>query len=466
MNKQQLSKGKDAIVLCWLLITTILASYGYLEPRHIETALDLSQIREALELQLNSSFHLLQKGYSYIVSKVNSYYCLQNGTTGHLDDYSTNATYIVESASGNLTTGRNHREKILLKGILTINHSIIIPSHTELVIDGLLIADSGLANNPILKGQGDAYGEDDATYDIVIQDARIDGDSVTGVTGILLNWTWRTTIRGMDIRNCQDGIYVYQSEQERIENCKIGGNSRYGIYFDGSGGASEIIGCEIHASGAEGIYLHDDVGDVKIMECDFYGNNRHIHLYSSRTALIESNTFTTGTINHVTVFNTNHSIIKSNIFKNVASGYYIIRIDNSFKTTFTENMMFDTRSPNLQKGILEENSSDWNQFKNNIIEATTPRITINGTNTTVEGNIGFTTENSGSSEASNDDYIAHGLAGEPTYVDLTIEETDANYFLQLKATNVTHFQIYLYDDTASEAETVDKTINWIAIYEP
>jgi len=75
-------------------------------------------------------------------------------------------------------------------------------------------------------------------------------------------------------------------------------------------------------------------------------------------------------------------------------------------------------------------------------------------------------ETSGVIEASNDDWITHSLVGNPTLVTLTINETDANYCLQLKATNSTHFQIYLYDLTASNLETVDKTINWYAEYQP
>jgi len=73
---------------------------------------------------------------------------------------------------------------------------------------------------------------------------------------------------------------------------------------------------------------------------------------------------------------------------------------------------------------------------------------------------------SGTMEASNDDWIAHGLAGTPALVILTVNETDANYCIQLKATNSTHFQIYLYDLTAGAAETVDKTIHWYAEYQP
>lgn len=72
-------------------------------------------------------------------------------------------------------------------------------------------------------------------------------------------------------------------------------------------------------------------------------------------------------------------------------------------------------------------------------------------------------QNSGSIEASNDDWIAHGLNNlNPTVVLLTVNETDARYIVQLKATNTTKFQIYLYDETAGAAEAVDKTILWYA----
>lgn len=72
-------------------------------------------------------------------------------------------------------------------------------------------------------------------------------------------------------------------------------------------------------------------------------------------------------------------------------------------------------------------------------------------------------QNSGSAEASNDDWIAHGLNNlDPTVVFLTVNETDARYIIQLKATNTTHFQIYLYDETGGVLETVDKTILWHA----
>ena len=75
-------------------------------------------------------------------------------------------------------------------------------------------------------------------------------------------------------------------------------------------------------------------------------------------------------------------------------------------------------------------------------------------------------ENMSSTEASNDDWILHGLAGTPDAVTLTVAESDARYICQLKASNSTHFQIYLYDETAGALETTDMTICWSATYQP
>ena len=78
----------------------------------------------------------------------------------------------------------------------------------------------------------------------------------------------------------------------------------------------------------------------------------------------------------------------------------------------------------------------------------------------------------GTAEASNDDWIKHGLdpslavdMGNCT-ITLTVQESDAPYTCQVKAVNGTKFQIYLYDIAAAGVEETDKTIDWVAMYEP
>lgn len=136
----------------------------------------------------------------------------------------------------------------------------------------------------------------------------------------------------------------------------------------------------------------------------------------------------------------------------------------------------------------------WTFDGNRIEEATAGAVGINFTSTSVANNVfgGYITipnpivdngvrnrvhhisinehltDYSGSAEASNDDWIAFGTTflGTPQIVILTVQESDARYIAQVKAKNTTHFQLYLYDETAGVAETVDKTISWYAEYQP
>lgn len=83
-------------------------------------------------------------------------------------------------------------------------------------------------------------------------------------------------------------------------------------------------------------------------------------------------------------------------------------------------------------------------------------------------NFGFITKARNTVEASNDDWVPFNvtLAGTPQIILLTVQEVDARYIAQVKAANTTHFQLYLYDETAGAAETTDKTISYYAEYEP
>ena len=93
-----------------LMICAILLSAGFAAYLGANVTVNVNQlvqdaVKEYLERELNSSFYLLQKPCSYIVGMVGSYACLQNGTTGKLDFYSTNATAVLTSAIGNMTNG-------------------------------------------------------------------------------------------------------------------------------------------------------------------------------------------------------------------------------------------------------------------------------------------------------------------------------------------------------------------------
>ncbi len=131
---------KQAVLLIWLLVTTFLSAYGFITPKEImNTAQILEALKTAspdeiaglLEIVLNSSFSLLQKSVSYIVTKVGSYYCLQNGETGKLDQYSTNDDEIIQTTIDSVT---NSGGAVLIKPA-SYSASIVLLDKVRLIIE-------------------------------------------------------------------------------------------------------------------------------------------------------------------------------------------------------------------------------------------------------------------------------------------------------------------------------------------
>ena len=128
-----------------------------------------------------------------------------------------------------------------------------------------------------------------------------------------------------------------------------------------------------------------------------------------------------------------------------------------------ENQIFTVT---LTNGIIEESGADFNKIVDNKVLTGTNKYVLSGANDDIEANVGFVTESIGSAEASNDDWFAHGLSGQPDFIQLTVSEVDANYVAQIHSSNATHIQLYLYDLDAAGVEATDKTIEFIAKYIP
>lgn len=107
---------KTAILTIALILAIISPIYSQLTGQNLYDNMNLFQnqleniianletINETLMTEWNPTFYGLQKPYSYIISKVDSYYCMQNGTTGKLDYTSTNFTQVWNFAGANSTT--------------------------------------------------------------------------------------------------------------------------------------------------------------------------------------------------------------------------------------------------------------------------------------------------------------------------------------------------------------------------
>ena len=100
-------------MLCAILLCGAVAAYaGASVSISISIEERLRSIENRLDTPVNSSLSGLQKPFDYIISPIDAYYCLQNGTDGRLNWVSTNKTAVEVAAVGNLTSGGT----ILLKG--------------------------------------------------------------------------------------------------------------------------------------------------------------------------------------------------------------------------------------------------------------------------------------------------------------------------------------------------------------
>ena len=104
---------KDMSWKAWFMIITIISAatvasyYGVNVTMNIDLANRVGSLEGMLSHTINSTFYALQKQASYIVSVVTSgattYYCMQNGTTGALDFWSTNATVLMQNVFDNMS---------------------------------------------------------------------------------------------------------------------------------------------------------------------------------------------------------------------------------------------------------------------------------------------------------------------------------------------------------------------------
>ena len=233
------------------------------------------------------------------------------------------------------------------------------------------------------------------------------------------------------------GVYI-EGGYASFDMCRFGNNEEQGV--SGQIRRVTFTGCEFHENGYNGLdiggYLEDG---VSACECTIQGNIFHANAVN-------------WTANNDAQIRLAANASGCTIVGNVFDGYY-----------WPESVDRTPRGIYFPSDTAKNNTIVGNTFRNHILSAigSYGGYDFHGHNI-IHSNDGWLTENCGFTEASNDDWIAHGLVQKPLSIVISINATDANYFLQMKTSNATHFQIYLYDATAGAAETVDKTIYWIA----
>jgi len=234
-NKPTFSKDKNTLMAILAIVALITAVVG------------LAIGNRARETPVNST---LQQPVSYVISTLDGYYLLQNGTTGALDFKSTNATTVVQNAIGNLTTSRTWIETIKFKGNFSISGYITVPSYTALDLDGALLT----CVTPHIP----FFWLNSGVHDVTIKGGYLNGQKE--VNGPPLTTT---------VSQNESSIYCDQSSYNlNFLNIAINGSTNFGIALMFSYNVL-VQGCSINYSYNDGVNL-GGAHDCRIIDNQFY----------------------------------------------------------------------------------------------------------------------------------------------------------------------------------------------------
>jgi len=424
MNKKQILKG----LIVAILIVVLCASSYYV-------GVSSSYVGDTSEVWVNPPF----SEASYVVGRYNStYYYAKNGTTGKYDYLSTNFTYVLKTSLNNSPKGTY----VYLKGGASsdgfyITETIYIPDQVG------------------LEGVGWDY---DSAVTIRCT-SNIDYvwlcHEASWLKNVYLESVQTTFTHTMLTVN---GSYCYVFHVNIV---------RGGAYSVGGTGLKVLAGKVIYSI-FEQINIH---GHFKY-GCVLYNSgtfpNAYINVnqfYDIRVAIGD------GGYGYVLNKTTNGDM-QGNTFYSCTTDYGFngtyIWINNAVDTTFFDFYTWDTVSGAILINITDSDAQDTAFIRGHLSWSNSPHIINNGLRTLFIDVDGFITASSGTAEASDTDTVSFGVtfAISPQTVVITVNENDARYIAQAYSITTTGFSLYLWDDVAGALETSDKTISWIAKYNP
>lgn len=245
INLDFLKKIKNPY-LARIILISILVAGGYAASQGAQISLSvylqarLDALDNQISIPVNSSLSGVQKPCSYIVSMVDTYCCMQNGTAdrgGRLEYFSINTSQVIYNALGNLTSGRTNMQTIILEGNFTLNTKIFLNSssysHTKIVLDGMITAANGLNDWMFQIGT--------QVTDIDISGGIWDGDkagqSAANLTPLYLDCS-NFKVHDLTIQNSYGyGLWIYDNASNwQLNNIYTHDNGYDGIAINGRSG--------------------------------------------------------------------------------------------------------------------------------------------------------------------------------------------------------------------------------------
>ncbi|MDD5094051.1 MAG: hypothetical protein PHV74_06710 [Dehalococcoidia bacterium] len=383
-----------------------------------------------------------------------------------------------------LTAGRTWKESVKVVGELLIESPVNLDSYTILDLSDarlvaaadteLISADSADHDFEILGGVLDGNKDSGYTSDCIQLDGGVAGTNFhamirgveivdagdIGLMGYRANYVWMEKVNAHGSRN--RGVFFNGSHDLWVNACLTWGNGTggtgYGLYFGsnlGSGKQShdlhvsnhtsygnsgtgvsvadngpnlyaynfhlsgittydnsvyglriglakygDVVGVIAHDNANNGIEF-DSVTDVSLTSFESYGNANGVEFMAS----------------DVTLGSSRNSVTQGHIHDNTGNGVVLVN------TTYTDvcgNDIYNHSTADY--GIQEYGSTDYNTISGNYLSTNTVAIWTVGAHTTVSGNLGYTSENSGTATVANATTtikVAHGLAAVPARVSIT-----------------------------------------------
>jgi hypothetical protein len=406
----------------------------------------------------------------------------KNGRTGEIEFSGTDASTVIQQAI-------NAGNSIFIKaGNYTITQTIKLPSSVTLIgeaIDDLsynglgsrLIASSEL-NGPVLTNNNYTHGNGGITIKMLVIDGNKSDDvKVSGLDGIYLNNTVRSRIIDVVVYRMKDnGIHIEENGETQIARVYSAHNNGHGILMV-SHSDFHISDCEIGGNRESGIVL-SSCANGEITGCHIYLNNEYgVRAYDARLMRIIANRMNHNGRDGISITldasGWDRLIVMSNQCLSNGrqySGHNGITITGTSTipmqyVVVIGNVCGDYENPKTQEyGIKESINADYNIVIGNVVtDNKFGGILTIGSNTIVQRNIGYVTENGGGVTIVNNDYIAHGLASTPTKILLTANSTEPR-ILQVIFQNSTHFQVGFWNASTSPPTpiTVPEPIFWYA----
>ena len=299
--------------------------------------------------------------------------------------------------------------------------------------------------------------EDVRIVNVYVKNAPYDGINING---------WRVMHFYCIVENCGDDGFNSQGGGYHTYIGCVARNMIHDGFHLSNGEKGIVIGCEAYDNGGSGLEtLHER---ILIVSSRFVGNHAHgISIYGDYAIIVANECYNCGmpgvSTGHGIIIKGNNALVANNFVADCTGGGIRIEGDEVRVIGNTVRYFNTDMEQDYAIGITADASNTLIK-DNDVTNGGMDIISDEGTNTIIQNNIGYATENSGTATFSGDGTttqfsIAHGLVKAPSKVLVTPMTADAasDFYVTADDTN-----IYINYKSAPPSGTDNLKFSWYA----